>query len=246
MAPSDIRAQPFHEQPGGPAAHRLRSDLHKGSATSCKRHQGPERQLVSSRLPRQGRSSDNPGTEAQVSRAGTPRRHGAQATPHQACKIPERNADGRFWKNPLFCAEKHQKLVTPGSRRRQGQRGAGLESRGGSDPAEAFPAEPGREGRGLVPRQGSVPKPSPGPLPRWGFPHRATGTSRRDIFRKATAPVGVPRTAAPVVWVWVMRAALPSLPRSTGQKRSALCPGVPEGSLPAPAALAQACGGDSS
>lgn len=69
----------------------------------------------------------------------------------------------------LFCAEKHQKLGTPGSRRRQGPLSAGQGSCG-VRPGQGFRAEPGVR-RGLRPQgRAESPKPSPAPLPQLSSP----------------------------------------------------------------------------
>lgn len=73
----------------------------------------------------------------------------------------------------LFCAEKHQKLVTPQSRRRQGPLSAGWESCGGSGLGGGLPGRAWCEGRGPRPQgRAESRKPAPAPLPQLELPSR--------------------------------------------------------------------------
>lgn len=84
----------------------------------------------------------------------------------------------------LFCAEKHQKLVTPRSRRRQGPLSAGWESCGGSGLGGGLPGRAWCEGGGPRP-QGRAEswKPAAAPLPQLELP---SGPLRPELLAQAS------------------------------------------------------------
>lgn len=144
----------------------------------------------------------------------------------------------------LFCAEKHQKLVTPRSRRRQGPLSAGWESCGGSGLGGGLPGRAWCEGGGPRP-QGRAEswKPAAAPLPQLELP---SGPLRPELLAQASVTssqkshfsCGRSQNSSTNGLGLGHAVGSPEPSRGAQDKRSALLPG--SGGLPAtPSALVQ-------